>query len=216
MQLVSVIKQYLDVHFLIQTFGYPGVFAIIFAETGLMFGFFLPGDSLLITAGVFAAKGYLDLVILCTVLFLASVLGNGVGYYLGQTLGKRLFNREDSALFHKRHIKEAQAFYEKHGGKTIILARFIPIIRTFAPIVAGITDMNFGIFMLYNLVGAVLWTIGLTLLGFFVGQLIPDKYFEPIILGVIFISLLPAIIHSVNTKEKRANLVRFVTSFLKK
>lgn len=208
--MVDVIKQFLDVHYLVSTFGYAGVTAIVFAETGLMLGFFLPGDSLLITAGIFAAKGDLDVFLLCTLLFLASTIGNITGYLFGKHVGKRFFTREDSVLFHKNHVKEAQVFYQKHGGKAIILARFIPIIRTFAPIVAGIADMKFATFLMYNIIGALLWAVGLTAVGYYVGNLIPDKYFEPIILGVIFLSLLPAFFHMLNTKEKRTNLLHLI------
>jgi membrane-associated protein len=208
-------KHIIDVHYLVTTFGYPGLFAIIFAETGLFLGFFLPGDSLLITAGVFAAKGDLNIFILMALLFLAGVLGNMVGYIFGHKVGKRLFSREDSKLFHKKHLKHAHAFYEKHGGVAIILARFIPVVRTFAPIVAGIADMPYATFMLYNIVGGFLWTVGLIMVGFFLGKLIPDKYFEPIILVVIFVSLLPAIYEAVKTKQKRDNIKNFFRGLVK-
>lgn len=213
---MEVIKHFLDVHFLVQTFGYPGLFLIIFAETGLMIGFFLPGDSLLITAGVFAAKGFLDITVLCVLLFFAATAGNTVGYLFGKHVGKRLFNRKNSLLFHKNNIRQAELFYEKHGGKTIIIARFIPIIRTFAPIVAGITEMNFTTFMIFNVVGSLLWAVCLTLIGYFVGSLIPDKYFEPIILTVVLVSLIPAFYHTVNTKEKREKLFTLAWQVVKK
>lgn len=212
----QTIHQYLDVNFLIKTFGYPGLFAIIFAETGLMLGFFLPGDSLLIGAGIFAAKGYFDLVTLCSLLFIAGVSGNIVGYVFGQKVGKRLFNREDSILFHKNHILRAEKFYEDHGGKTIIIARFIPIIRTFAPIVAGIGNMDFKVFLFYNVIGCFLWTIGLTLGGYYLGSLIPEKYFEIVILAVIIVSLIPVFYHGVNTNEKRQRIYRFAKNRMRK
>lgn len=214
--MVELVKHSLDVHFLINTFGYPGLFFIIFAESGLMLGFFLPGDSLLITAGIFAAKGVLSLWVLLPLLFIAGVLGNTVGYFFGQKVGKKLFTREDSVLFHKKHIVHAQAFYKKYGGKAIILARFVPIIRTFAPIVAGIADMPFTSFFLFNMVGGFFWTTGVTILGFFLGNLIPDKYFEPIILIVIFISLLPALYELLNTPEKRASALSNAKKLIKR
>lgn len=201
------VKHLLDVHFLVQSFGYPGVTAIIFAETGLMLGFFLPGDSLLVTAGVFAAKGDLNLWLMIILLFIAASLGNIVGYFFGQKVGKRLFSRDDSLLFKKKHIKSANAFYVKYGGKAIILARFMPIIRTFAPIVAGIADMDLKTFIVYSVVGSLLWAVGLTLVGFFVGQLIPDKYFEPIILVIIGLSLLPAVYHALKSADTRKSLL---------
>lgn len=205
--IIDSVKHLLDVHFLVQTFGYAGITAVIFAETGLMLGFFLPGDSLLITGGIFAAKGDMNIAILVLLLFIASFFGNIVGYFFGHKVGKRLFQREDSVLFHKKHIKNANAFYEKYGGKAIVLARFMPIIRTFAPIVAGIADMDFKTFVVYSLIGGLLWAVGLTLLGFFVGNLIPDKYFEPIILLVILLSISPAMYHALKSPETRKRLL---------
>lgn len=212
MELVKLLGQYLDVHFLVSTFGLYGVTFIIFAETGLMLGFFLPGDSLLITAGIFASKGLLDITTLCIFLFLAATTGNLVGYLFGKHVGKKLFEKEDSKFFKKHYVKSAHGFYEKHGGKAIIIARFIPIMRTFAPIVAGIADMNFKTFFLYNIAGSLVWAVGLTLAGFFLGKTIPDKYFEPIIFVVIFVSLIPAIWHTVSSKEKRRNILIFLSS----
>ena len=209
-ELLKNIQHVLDVRFLLQTFGYPGLFFIIFAETGLMFGFFLPGDSLLLVAGTLAAKGFFDLTFLCVLLFTAATLGNTIGYYFGKHVGKRLFNREDSLLFHKNNIEKANQFYKKHGGKAIILARFIPIIRTFAPIVAGIGDMDMKMFMVYNVLGSLLWAVGLTLFGYFLGSVIPDKYIELIIIGIIVISLLPVFYHGVNTPEKRKKIYHVV------
>lgn len=213
---MELIKNYLDVHFLVQTFGYPGITFIIFAETGLMLGFFLPGDSLLITTGIFAAKGFLNLPLLCVLLFTAATLGNMTGYWFGKNVGKKLFAREDSRFFKKHYVTQAHAFYEKHGGKAIIIARFVPIIRTFAPIVAGIAEMNFSVFMLYNVIGSLLWAVLLTVLGFFLGQYIPDKYFEPIIFAVIILSLIPAIWHATDTKEKRQNILLYVSTLGRK
>jgi membrane-associated protein len=213
---METIKHYLDVHYLVGAFGYPGLFAIIFAETGLFLGFFLPGDSLLVTAGIFAAKGDLNIFILLILLFAAATLGNLTGYLFGQKFGKRLFSRDDSILFHKKHLTNAHAFYEKHGGRAIVLARFVPIIRTFAPIVAGIADMSFQTFMTFNIIGSLLWAVGLTLLGFFLGKLIPDKLFEPLILAVVLLSLLPAIYEMTKTKEKRARIIQNIKQILSK
>ncbi len=204
--MVSFIKDLLDVHVLVQAFGYPGITAVIFAETGLMLGFFLPGDSLLITAGIFAAKGDLNIVTLCILLFLAATIGNIVGYFFGHKVGKRLFHKEDSVLFKKKYVESAQAFYKRYGGKAIIIARFMPIIRTFAPIVAGIADMEFRTFLLFNIIGSLLWAVGLCLAGFYLGRYIPDKYFEPVIFLVILISLLPAIYHALKSEDTRKTL----------
>lgn len=207
--MIETLKTYLDVHFLISTFGYPGLFLIIFAETGLFLGFFLPGDSLLLAAGIFAARGDMNIFALLIILFVAAVLGNTVGYMFGNKLGEKLFQKEDSRFFHKKHLRHAHEFYEKHGARAIVLARFVPIIRTFAPIVAGISEMNFTKFMTYNIVGSLLWSVGITLLGFYVGRLIPDKYFEPIIILVIILSLMPAIYEVLKDKKRREAIVSY-------
>ncbi len=196
------------VHVYGATASYAILSAIIFAETGLFFGFFLPGDSILFPAGILASQGYLNIVTLCTLSFIAAVLGNIVGYFFGRHVGKRLFTREDSIFFHKDHINRAKNFYNNHGGKTILLARFLPIIRTFGPIVAGVSDMNLTRFIIYSAVGAGFWAIGIPVAGFYLGKSIPDvdKYLLPIIFLVIFLSLLPALIEGVKTKERRAKL----------
>jgi len=190
---------FLDPRVLIETFGYVGLFVIVFAESGLFFGFFLPGDSLLLTAGLFAYKGELNLLILLPLLFVAAVLGDNVGYWFGRKTGPPLFNREQSLLFRRKNLLAARGFYEKHGGKTIILARFMPFIRTFAPIVAGAVEMDYRRFMLFNLVGGLLWAVGVTLAGYALGSLFPpevlDKYFLLIVIVVIFLSVLPTAIH---------------------
>src|SRR6185436_4638228 len=157
---------FLDPRTLIDTFSYLGLFVIVFAESGLFFGFFLPGDSLLLTAGLFAYKGQLNIWYLLPLLFVAAVLGDNVGYWFGRKTGPPLFNREQSLLFRRKNLLAARAFYEKHGGKTIILARFMPFIRTFAPIVAGAVEMHYRRFMLFNLVGGLIWAVGVTLLGY--------------------------------------------------
>jgi len=190
---------FLDPRTLIGTFGYLGLFVIVFAESGLFFGFFLPGDSLLLTAGLFAYKGELNLWILLPLLFVAAILGDNVGYWFGRKTGPPLFNREGSLLFRRKNLLAARAFYEKHGGKTIILARFMPFIRTFAPIVAGAVEMEYRRFMLFNLVGGLLWAIGVTMAGFGLGSLFPpevlDKYFLLIVIIVIILSVMPTAIH---------------------
>ncbi len=185
---------------------YVALFAVIFAESGLFFGFFLPGDSLLLTVGLFAYKypDRLQLLILLPLLFVAAVLGDNVGYWFGRKAGPPLFTREKSLLFRPKNLLAARAFYEKHGGKTIILARFMPFIRTFAPIVAGAVNMNYRRFMLFNLVGGLLWAIGVTLAGYFLGSLfeqmfgsadVLDRYFLVIVIAVIIVSVLPTALH---------------------
>jgi membrane-associated protein len=188
---------------LISAVGTIGILAIVFAESGLFFGFFLPGDSLLLTAGLLAFRGQLNLPPLLLTLPFAAILGDSVGYWFGKKTGPLIFNRENSLLFRRKNLLAAKAFYEKHGGKTIILARFIPFIRTFAPIVAGAADMQYSRFLTFNSIGGLLWTLGATLAGygigyFFTESLSPeelDRYFLIIIIAVIFISALPAMIH---------------------
>ncbi len=191
------------------TAGYLIISGVIFAETGLFFGFFLPGDTVLFPAGLLASQGYFNLALLCTFAFIAAVLGNTVGYFFGKHVGKRIFNREDSIFFHKDHIMRARSFYDKHGGKTIILARFLPILRTFAPIVAGVSEMNFGIFTLYSMIGALVWAVGLPIAGFYLGKYIPniDKIILPIIVLAVIVPLLSSIYELVKTKERRQRIV---------
>ncbi|MSU45461.1 MAG: DedA family protein [Candidatus Zambryskibacteria bacterium] len=197
--------QFLDPMFLIKTLGMLGIFAIVFAESGLFFGFFLPGDSLLFTAGFLASQGYLNLTILIVGCALCAIAGDSVGYTFGRKVGPALFSKEDSKFFHKDHVILAEQFYEKHGRKTIILARFVPIVRTFAPIIAGVGKMNYRSFLLFNIIGGILWTVGLTLLGYLLGNVIPDadRYLLPII-GVIFvISILPIIVELIRSRKKK-------------
>jgi membrane-associated protein len=197
---------HLDVNHLrewIQSLGFWGghfaLWAIVFAESGLFFGFFLPGDSLLVTAGVLAAPAVhiLDIRLLVIGCFIAAVLGDSVGYWTGYKFGQRLATQEDSWFFQKKHLRSAQKFYDKHGKKTIVLARFLPIVRTFAPIVAGTAGMNYRSFLTYNLIGGFVWTAGMTILGYTLGSAVQDvdKYLLPVILGVILVSLLPSIVH---------------------
>ena len=185
-----------NVEGLIKWAGYVGLFAIIFAETGLLVGFFLPGDSLLVTAGLFAATGELNIIYLNLLLIPAAIIGNSVGYWIGFKSGPRLFKREQSLLFRKDYLMRTHDYVEKHGASILIVTRFMPILRTFAPIVAGMGQMNYRRFTFYNVAGAVAWLVSLTLIGFFLGRVIPniDKHIEKVILVVIFLSMLPAII----------------------
>jgi membrane-associated protein len=182
---------------IIQTVGYIGLFAIVFAESGLFFGFFLPGDSLLLTAGLLASQGKLEIAALLIILPIAAILGDNVGYWFGKKTGSRIFNRDESLLFRRKNLLAAQAFYDRHGGKTIILARFMPFIRTFAPIVAGAVEMPFRRFFTFNVIGGLLWGVGVTLAGYYLGQVIPDidRYFLVVVGAVIVVSALPAMAH---------------------
>ncbi len=194
----------IDLVELIRTVGYAGVWGIVFAETGLFLGFFLPGDSLLFVTGFLAGTGFFSLPILLFGLAIAAVLGNFVGYEFGKFVGPRLFQKEDSIIFKKAHLLKAQRYYEVHGPKTIFLARFMPIVRTFAPIVAGIAQMDLKVFWFYNIMSGVVWTVGLVLLGYFLGSVIDvDKYLLPIVLAIIFVSFLPAIIEFIKEHKKK-------------
>lgn len=195
-----------DLNSLLRTVGYAGIFAIVFAESGLLVGFFLPGDSLLFTAGFLASQGVFDIYILCAVIFIAAVVGDNVGYWFGKKAGPRVFSKEDSLVFSKSNVEKSQKFYEKHGGKTIILARFIPVVRTFAPVIAGIGKMDYKKFLAYNFIGGVIWGIGVTVLGYLLGSSIPDidKYLIPIALLIILFSIAPALWHLLRDQEKRA------------
>lgn len=204
--LISFIQTLYDVPKLISLVGYAGLFLIIFAETGLLIGFILPGDSLLLTAGVFAAAGYLDIWILIPLLFAAAVIGDAFGYYFGKKVGPTLYSKKDTWYFKRKHLRYAQDYYEKHGGKTIVLARFVPLVRTFAPIVAGISKMKYSHFFMYNVVGALLWATGLTLVGYILGNVVPDveKYILLIIAAIVIISTLPIAIKVTKQKLKEA------------
>jgi len=196
-------KDLLDPLIIIETLGLLGVVLIIFAESGLFFGFFFPGDSLLFTAGFLASQNIISIWALLIFCFLAAVLGDNIGYSFGKKTGPLIFNKEESIFFHKKHIEKARIFYERYGKKTIILARFIPIIRTFAPIVAGAGNMNYRSFFIYNLFGGFVWTWGMLLLGFLLGNIIPnaEKYLTLIIFFIIFISFIPAILEFIKHRR---------------
>ena len=191
---MELLAQLHDINGLVRSAGYLGLFLIVFAETGLLIGFFLPGDSLLVTAGLIAALDHtLDIRILLILLSAAAIIGDTVGYAIGYHLGPKIFTREDSVFFNKKHLLRAQKFYEKHGAKTIVLARFVPIIRTFAPTVAGAGRMSYKKFILYNIAGGIGWITSMALTGYYLGRAIPgiDKKIHYVILVVIFLSLLP-------------------------
>ena len=190
-----------DLPALVQWAGYVGLFAIIFTETGLFFGFFLPGDSLLVTAGLLVATrpeiaGAIDLRTLGLLLTTAAILGDNTNYWIGRNLGPRIFAKDDSLFFKRKHLARAAAFYETHGAKTVVLARFMPIVRTFAPLVAGAAHMNYRTFVTYSVLGGIAWIWSMLLVGYFLGSRVPGvaKYLELVILGVIFLSVLPGIL----------------------
>lgn len=193
-----------DLNELIRWGGYAVLAMIVFAETGLLIGFFLPGDSLLVTAGLFAGTGDLSLSVLFFLLAAMAIIGDAVGYWIGRATGPRIFSRDKSLLFAKDHLLVAKAFYEKHGGKTIILARFMPLVRTFAPVVAGVAEMPYGRFTTYNVVGGIVWVGSMLLVGYFLGRTIPDieSKIHYVIAIVIFLSILPGIIELIRHKRK--------------
>lgn len=203
---------------LIRTAGLVGVAGIVFAESGLLIGFFLPGDSLLFTAGFMASQGFFDIWMLSGLCFVAAVTGDSVGYAFGHRVGRKLFFRPNSRFFKQEHLARAEAFYERYGGKTIIIARFVPFVRTFAPIVAGIGKMNYSKFLLFNLIGGLLWAVGLTWLGYWIGGLIPDvdRYLLPVIAIIIFLSILPGILEALKTPERRSATWSALRSLLRR
>jgi membrane-associated protein len=194
---------------LIRIAGLFGLILIVFAETGLLVGFFLPGDSLLITAGRFAARGDFNIVTLNVTLIAAAIVGDATGYWLGKRTGEALYSRPDSFFFRRDHLRITHEFYEKHGGKTIVMARFMPIVRTFAPMVAGVAQMGYRQFATYNVVGGVLWVISMTLGGYYLGQVVPniEQNIHYVVAVVIFLSLLPPGIAWLRIKfqERRAS-----------
>lgn len=187
-------------------FGYVGVTATIFAESGLFFGAFLPGDSLLFTIGLLSSQGHFNIILMWGLVVAAAILGDNVGYYFGNRVGEKIFTKEDSLLFRKSHVLKAHAFYFRHGKKAIVLARFVPIIRTFAPIIAGVGKMDYRIFLTYNIIGALLWGTSLLGLGYSVGSLFPNvgRYLEWIIIGIIFLSVLPIVIEYLKSRKNKA------------
>lgn len=203
---------HLDTVSLLKTVGYLGLFGIIFAESGLLIGFFLPGDSLLFTAGFLASQHFLNIFLVLIVTLFAAIIGDNVGYFFGKKVGPKIFTKEESFFFHKDHVEKARLFYEKHGGKALVLARFMPVVRTFAPILAGVGNMKYGKFFFYNVVGSVLWAGLLPIIGYSLGSLIPsaERYIHIIILAIIFVSVLPSMAHVLGNTENRKKLKNFL------
>ncbi|MEX2109389.1 MAG: VTT domain-containing protein [Gemmatimonadaceae bacterium] len=190
---------------LVQWAGIFGLAAIIFSETGLLVGFFLPGDSLLVTAGLFAARGYLDIYWLVPTLTIAAICGNTLGYTIGRVSGPRIFNRENSVFFNKKHAMRASRFYAKYGRMTIVLAQFMPILRTFSPVIAGVGGMRLREFMTYNVIGAFAWIWSMLGTGYFLGTYVPniEKNIGIVIAVVIFVSILPAIVGGLRARRSK-------------
>lgn len=195
----------IDISTLIQAVGYIGLFAIIFAESGLFFGFFLPGDSLLFTAGLLASQGLFNYYGLAIIFAFAAITGDNVGYLFGKKIGPKIFSKEDSFFFQKKHIERTHNFFEKYGTKTIVLARFVPIVRTFAPILAGVGKMNYGTFFKYNVIGGLIWGVGISFLGYFLGSKVPgiENYLNYIIVAIIATSFLPILLEFIREYFKK-------------
>lgn len=198
---------HIDIIGLVQTFGYLGILAVVYAESGVFFGFFLPGDSLLFTAGLLASQGLLNIWVLVVFVPLAAILGDNFGYWFGAKIGPKLFAREDSLFFHKHHIERTREFYAKYGVKAIVLSRFIPVVRTFTPVLAGVGGMPYKIFMKYNILGGVLWGVGMLLLGFSLGSAVPniDKYLLPIILVIVVASFIPVVRELIKHRKENSS-----------
>jgi membrane-associated protein len=204
--IIELIRKIMDVQAIIQWGGILMICVIVFVETGLFVGFFLPGDSLLVTAGIFAASGHLSLTWLLVLASICAVVGDQVGYLIGRSAGHALYKRDDSMFFKKKHLQKAHDFYEKYGGKTIVIARFVPIVRTFAPAVAGAAEMNYRRFVSFNVFGGILWVFSTVLLGYSLGRLIGaervNKYIHVIIIAVVFLSILPGIIEFLRVRAR--------------
>ncbi len=192
-----MIHQLLDPIYLLTVFGYIGLAFIVFAESGLLIGFFLPGDSLLITAGIIASQGHLNILLILLLVIIAAIAGDSAGYFIGAKVGPKLFRRTDSRWFSQKNVEEARSFFEKYGARSIILARFIPVVRTFIPTIAGVSCVPYKTFLTYNCVGGTLWGAVVTLLGFSLGRVIPnmDHYILPLIIGIVIVSFIPAVVH---------------------
>jgi membrane-associated protein len=203
--IIDLLHRFSNLPDLVQWAGLFGLSVIVFSETGLLIGVFLPGDSLLVTAGLLAASGYLNVYRVAPVLTLAAILGNSLGYFIGRATGPRIFNRDNSLFFNKKHAIRAHQFYEKYGRMTIVIAQFMPIIRTFSPVIAGVAGMRFRDFITYNVVGAVVWVWSMLGIGYFLGSYIPgiDQHIEIVVVIVVFISLLPGLIGGLKARRKR-------------
>lgn len=200
----------LDFTEIVRTGGLLILFLIIFAESGMMVGFFFPGDTLLFSAGILAAAGQLPIVLTIAVIASAAIIGDNTGYHIGRKLGPRLFKKEDGLIFRKELIMKAEKFYERYGTKTMLVAHFIPIVRSFAPVTAGAGKMDYKQFVVYDAIGDIAWAASITLLGYYVGSRIPgvEHYIEPVLIGIILVTLLPTIYHALKDPKIRAKLLR--------
>lgn len=208
MNTLALGPSWLDPDYLIETFGLIGVLVIVFAESGLLIGFFLPGDSLLFTTGLLVTTGVLDtpLWVVCTLIVLSAIIGDQVGYLFGRKVGPALFKRPDSRLFKQENVEKAHEFFEKHGPKSLILARFVPIVRTFTPIIAGVSRMNYRSFITFNVIGGILWGAGVTLLGASLGNVdFVHEHIEAILILIVLISVVPIVIEYLRARSQSKN-----------
>jgi membrane-associated protein len=198
----------MDLISIVKAAGYLGLFAILFAETGLLIGFFLPGDSLLFTAGILASQHYLNIEVLIPLIIIAVFCGDNLGYWIGRKIGPKIFKKEDSFWFRKSHLEKTQEFFQRHGSKTLVIARFVPIVRTFASTMAGVGAMSYKKFLFFAGIGAVLWGTTLTLLGYYLGVSVPhiDKYIIPGIVLIILVSISPYLYKFATNKELRQRI----------
>ncbi|MEU1617735.1 VTT domain-containing protein [Streptomyces sp. NPDC005722] len=204
MTTIALGPQWLDPDYLISSAGLIGLLAIVFAESGLLIGFFLPGDSLLFTGGLLVAGGKLDYPIwlVCVLVWIAAVAGDQVGYLFGRKVGPSLFRRPDSRLFKQENVEKAHDFFERHGAKSIVLARFVPIVRTFTPVIAGVSRMNYRVFVTYNVIGGLLWGVGVTLLGYWLGQIaFVHEHIELILIAIVLLSVVPIAIEFLRARS---------------
>lgn len=203
---IALGPSFLDPQHLISTFGLIGILVMVFAESGLFFGFFLPGDSLLFTAGLLVASTHylhLPLWLLCLLISIAAAAGDQVGYLFGRRVGPRLFRREDGRLFRREYLNRAEAFFDRYGSRSIVLARFVPIVRTFTPIVAGASHMHYRRFLAYNMIGGVLWGTGVTVLGYFLGQVsFVRSNIEFILIGIVVVSVVPVLVELIRARRR--------------
>ena len=201
---------------LLEATGYLGLFLIVFTESGLLIGFFLPGDSLLFAAGFLASQQILNIWLVVPIIFIAAVLGDSTGYSIGRRFGPRVFKRDAGRILNKEHIARSERFYTRHGGKTIIIARFVPIVRTFAPVLAGMGKMPYRRFAAYNVVGGFIWSFTVPLLGFYLGKLIPniEHYLLPIIVLIVLLSISPSIWHLIKHPRERTRILSWIKSKL--
>ena len=218
--IIFLLTREFNLEALVQTGGIFAIGAVVFAETGMLIGFFLPGDTLLFAAGFFASQGQISIVLSIVAIVLGAILGNMVGYEIGKRGGDRIFSSDDSVFFHKKYIDKSEHFFKKHGGKTILFARFVPVVRTLAPLMAGIAKIDYKKFMFYNISGALMWGISVTMIGYFAGKLVGeyfniDRYLLPIILLATVLTFGVSLLHALREPQTRHVLIKKIKRNIK-